>query len=70
MKDDQYLVTGSGDKEIDVWKLSMRDPDEENKKPIESLTTSLELATLEDINDPTVITLLYLLVCFIQNILF
>lgn len=65
MKDDQYLVTGSGDKEIDVWKLSIRDPEEENKKPIDSLTTSLELAALEDINDPTVFNFIFVIACLV-----
>lgn len=54
MKDDKYLVTASGDAELRVWKLSQKDPDSENKTPVEHLATTLELATLDDNDDPTV----------------
>ncbi|CAH0548156.1 unnamed protein product [Brassicogethes aeneus] len=53
MKDDQYLVTGSGDAELRVYKLSQRDPDAENKTPVEHLATTLELTNLGENDDPT-----------------
>lgn len=56
MKDDQYLVTGCGDAELRVWKLSQRDSSNENKNPVEHLATTLELTMLDDADDPTVST--------------
>ncbi|CAG9855714.1 unnamed protein product [Phyllotreta striolata] len=53
MKDDQFLVTGCGDAELRVYKLSFRDPDKENKNPLENLTTRLEITSLEDEDDST-----------------
>lgn len=53
MKDDQYLVTGCGDAELRVWKISQRDSNE-NKNPVEHLATTLELTILDDADDPTV----------------
>lgn len=53
MKDDKYIVTGSGDAELRVWKLSLRDPDSENKNSIDTLTANLELTSLDD-DDNTV----------------
>ncbi|XP_057671802.1 WD repeat-containing protein 3 [Diorhabda carinulata] len=53
MKDDQYLVTGCGDMELTVYKLFFRDPDSENKNPLEHLSMRLELSSLEDSDDLT-----------------
>uniref|UniRef100_A0A6P7H1M8 WD repeat-containing protein 3-like n=1 Tax=Diabrotica virgifera virgifera TaxID=50390 RepID=A0A6P7H1M8_DIAVI len=47
MKDDEYLVTGCGDAELRVYKLSFKDPDSENKN-IEYLSSRLELTSLEE----------------------
>lgn len=52
MKDDQYLVTGCGDAELRVWKLSEKD---ENKSTAENMAAMLELMTLGEADDPTVI---------------
>lgn len=54
MKEDQYLVTGCSDAELRVWKLSLKDPDSENKKPLESLALNLESISIEDNDDYTV----------------
>lgn len=54
VKDDQYLVTGCGDAELRVYKLSQRHPDSENITSVEHLTNTLELATLEEGDDTTV----------------
>jgi WD40 repeat protein len=54
VKDDQYLVTGCGDAELRVWKLSYKDPDLENKSSVDHLTTTLELIDLHDTDDPNV----------------
>lgn len=54
MKDDQYLVTGCGDAELRVYKIVFRDPDSENKNPLENLTSRLELTYLDDADDTTV----------------
>lgn len=54
VKDDQYLVTGCGDAELRVYKLSLRHPDSENITSVEHLTNTLELATLEEGDDTTV----------------
>ncbi|CAH1105470.1 unnamed protein product [Psylliodes chrysocephalus] len=53
MKDDQYLVTGCGDAELRVYKIVFRDPDSENKNPLENLTSRLELTYLDDADDTT-----------------
>lgn len=49
LKDDQYLVTGCGDAELRVWKITQND--DENKSPVEHLSSKLELATLDDLDD-------------------
>ena len=54
IKDDQYLVTGCGDAELRVWKLSQKDHDSENKNLVDHLTTTLELVDLHDSDDPNV----------------
>lgn len=51
VKDDQYLVTGCGDAELRVWKLSQKD---ENKSTVENIATMLEITTIEETDDPTV----------------
>lgn len=52
MKDDRYLVTGCGDGELKVWKLSQKDPYSENK--IDHLSIKLELANLDEEDDVNV----------------
>ncbi|KAF5297376.1 hypothetical protein FQR65_LT01306 [Abscondita terminalis] len=53
VKNDKYLVTGCGDAELRVWKLSYRDVGADEKLPIDQLTSKLELATIDDNDDPT-----------------
>ncbi|XP_050315636.1 WD repeat-containing protein 3 [Anthonomus grandis grandis] len=53
IKDDQYLVTGCGDAELRVFKLTLRDLDTENVNPVEHLSATLELATLDEGDDTT-----------------
>lgn len=54
MKEDRYLVTGCGDSELRVWKLSNRL--EEDKKPmkVEELSTMLEITGISDTDDSNV----------------
>lgn len=47
-------MTGCGDAELRVYKLSLRDPESENINPVEHLTTAFELATLDEGDDTTV----------------
>ena len=54
MRDDQYLVTGSGDAELRVWKLSQKDFDLENKNVVERLAMALEFNNLDDGDDQMV----------------
>lgn len=51
MKDDRYLVTGCGDAELRVWKISEKD---ENKSTAENIAAMLEMVTLGEADDPTV----------------
>lgn len=51
MKEDHYLVTGCGDAELRVWKITERT---ESKTPVEHLATILELNSLAETDDPTV----------------
>lgn len=56
MKKDKYLVTGCGDAELRVWKLSLRTEEPENPDlSITHLTQNLELANIEDDDDYTVV---------------
>lgn len=51
MKDDHYLVSGSGDSELRVWKITERS---EPKTSTEHLATMLELTSIGETDDPTV----------------
>ncbi|KAK4873287.1 hypothetical protein RN001_015316 [Aquatica leii] len=53
VKNDKYLVTGCGDAELRVWKLSYKDANLDEKLPIDQLTSTLELARIDDNDDPT-----------------
>ncbi|KAH1004388.1 hypothetical protein HUJ04_004145 [Dendroctonus ponderosae] len=53
MKNDEYLVTGCGDYELRVFKLTTRDLYNESIDPLEHMTATLELVTLEEGDDST-----------------
>lgn len=55
VKDDHYLVTGCGDAELRVWKLSQKDSDSENKNSVDHLTSTLEIIDLHESDDLNVI---------------
>lgn len=67
MKEDRYLVTGCGDAELRVWKLSVRDLSEE-KKPmsVNEISTMLEITGISDTDDSNVSIHLKHLFWFIQ----
>ncbi|XP_076263220.1 WD repeat-containing protein 3 [Rhynchophorus ferrugineus] len=52
LRNDQYLVTGCGDNELRVYRLSLRNL-ENVKTTVDHLTNTLELTTLEDGDDTT-----------------
>lgn len=56
MKNDEYLVTGCGDYELRVFRLTTRDLYNENIDPIEHMTATLELATLEEGDDSATVS--------------
>lgn len=54
IRNEQYIVTGCGDAELRVWKISHRDADTENKTSIDQLAGQFQAAALEDSDDQTV----------------
>lgn len=59
VKNEQYFVTGCGDAELRVWKLSHRDEEGEKKLSVDQLAEELQAAALEDSDDHTVSILIY-----------
>lgn len=60
MKDDRYLVTGCGDAEMRVWKITDRN---ETKNTVEHLASMLELTGIDESDDPTVSIFVTLFLC-------
>lgn len=54
VRNEHYIVTGCGDAELRVWKISHRDSDAENKTSVDQLAAELQAAALEDSDDQTV----------------
>lgn len=48
---DHYLITGCGDAELRVWKITERS---ESRTPAEHLAIMLELSSFGESDDPTV----------------
>lgn len=55
MKEDRYLVTGCGDSELRVWKLTNKDLiDDKNSLTVNELSTKLEITDISEENDLSV----------------
>lgn len=54
MKEDRYLVTGCGDSELRVWKLTNRDLEDKKPTTVNELSGTLEIMDLSENDDSNV----------------